>query len=169
MTGTMPARILRLWVGWEPDEREWLTEFRNALQTDLPGRDDTSRPVRLASARELERRERHRRPGDRPKRGLRNEKGNPGAPRDPVSRTARGTDRDPANRGRVEHHRSIRIAPARRGGSRAGEGPMKEDTALAHWSNAVEGLESSAKGQKRRRARDARAEPAFSRRRGSTC
>ena len=109
----------------------------------VPGCDDARRPVRLASARGLERGERHRRPGDRPERGLRNEKGNPGAWREPVGRKARGTDRDPANRGRVEHHRSIGIASARRGGSRGGEDPVKEDTALAHWSNAVEGLESA--------------------------
>ena len=33
MTETMPARIVELWGGWEPDEREWLKDFRDALQT----------------------------------------------------------------------------------------------------------------------------------------
>ena len=29
----MLARIVELWGGWEPDEREWLKDFRDALQT----------------------------------------------------------------------------------------------------------------------------------------
>ena len=33
MTETMPARIVELWGGWEPDEREWLKDFRDARQT----------------------------------------------------------------------------------------------------------------------------------------
>ena len=33
LTETMPARIVELWGGWEPDEREWLKDFRDALQT----------------------------------------------------------------------------------------------------------------------------------------
>ena len=28
----MPAKIVELWAGWEPDEREWLKDFRDALQ-----------------------------------------------------------------------------------------------------------------------------------------
>ena len=47
MTRTMPARILKLWAGWEPDEREWLTEFRDALQTNY--RDATMRVVLFGS------------------------------------------------------------------------------------------------------------------------
>lgn len=33
----MPAKIVELWTGWDPDERDWLTDFRDALQTKYRG------------------------------------------------------------------------------------------------------------------------------------
>ena len=146
MTETMPARIVELWGGWEPDEREWLKDFRDALQTRYA--DAITRAVLFGS----------RARGDwnedsdidvlvivrNQASSMKKEIQELGASLS-VGRLAVPTV--PTVILQTEAEWTIiggsGAAPAHRGGSAGGERPMKGDTALAHWSNAVEGLESA--------------------------